>query len=111
MQLAQVRSFDPNPAAPEVVGDVATIKGFEAIFNNVVYIALGLAGLTLLIMLFMGGFQMLTAGGEAPKVDQARKTLTAAIAGLVLVVMAYFIISFIANFTGVDVTIFKVTQP
>jgi hypothetical protein len=61
-------------------------------------------------MLIVGGFKYLTAGGEAPAVESARKTITYAIAGLVLVALSFLILRFIYAFTGVDVTQFKVQQ-
>jgi len=48
--LSQVRPFSPAGLMPEVIGDVATIKGFEAIFNNVVSVALGFAAIVFIVV-------------------------------------------------------------
>lgn len=61
-------------------------------------------------MLVVGGFKFITAGGEAPKVEGAKKTLTFAILGLVFIVLAFFFLRFIEVFTNVNVTQFKITQ-
>lgn len=96
---------------PTAVGNVATIQGFECIFINILNIATSLAGLAVFIMLLVGGFKYLTSGGDPKASQSARNTLTYAIAGLVLVIAAWFILKFIAEFTGVEVTIFKIPGP
>ena len=78
----------------------ATIKHIERVFGNIVFIALGAAGIALFIMVIIGGFKWATAGENPEKAAAARKTLTAAIIGLVLVVLSYLILVVIAEFTG-----------
>lgn len=113
--LAQTRSFDSTKGevvapTPGATADVATLKGLEAIFSNVAGIALALVGITLFIMLIIGGFKLMGAGGDRDKPEQARQTLTLAFMGLIVVASAFIILRLIKEFTGVDVTIFKVTQ-
>ncbi len=87
------------------------LSDLEPIFGRVISIAIGFAGIAFFIMFIVGGFSYLTAGGDAGKVEGARKTLTYAIFGLVFIALSYLILIFIRTFTGVDVTQFKVTQP
>lgn len=96
----------------EVIRDVnvATLEGLECLFRNIISVALTLAGLALFVMLIVGGFQYLTSGGEVEAATKARKTLTYAFFGLVLVVAAFLILRFIEVFTGVTLTEFKITQ-
>jgi len=68
----------------------------QAIFQNIIR----LAGIIALIMLVIGGFRYITAGGDPKAAESARNTLTYAILGLVLVILAWFILRFISNFTG-----------
>lgn len=91
-------------------GQVATFKFFETVFGNVIQILLGLAGIVLFIMLLAGGFKYLTSGGDPKAVEGAKKTLTYAIGGMVLLAMAFLILRFIQEFTGVDVTKFRIYQ-
>lgn len=83
-----------------VNGDVATFGGLEGLFSNAVSAAIALAGIALLITLLFGGFNLITAGSEAPKAEAAKKTITFAILGFVLVTVSYLILSIISNFTG-----------
>lgn len=93
------------------IAKIATIKGFDCVVRNILNIAIRLAGVLLFIMLIVGGFKYLTAGGDPKKAEAAQKTLTYAIAGLVLVILAWFILLFIEKFTGVDVTQFNIPTP
>jgi Type IV secretion system pilin len=88
------------------------LTGLESIFSNLVSVAIGLAGIAFFVMFVVGGFNYLTAGGDEGKVAGAKKTLTYAIAGLVLIALAYLIIKLIAQFTGVTgILNFQIYQP
>lgn len=93
----------------EVV-DVVTLKGLECAFSNLISAVLALAAIVLFVMFLFGGFRWLTAGGDPKAVEQARATLTHAIAGLVILILAFIILQFLSIITGVDLTIFKVTK-
>lgn len=55
---------------------------------------LGLLGLIAVIMILIGGFKWMTAGGNEEKIESAKKLLTAAIIGLVIVLLAWAIVIF-----------------
>ncbi|OGM05443.1 hypothetical protein A2125_01255 [Candidatus Woesebacteria bacterium GWB1_43_5] len=96
---------DPSGQTP------AQLKDIEVVFSNIVGAAIALAGIVLFIMLVIGGFKYLTAGGEPPKIESARKTLTYAILGIVFIALSFLFLRFIGVFTGVqDITIFKIFQ-
>ena len=82
-----------------------------AVFSNIVQVALGLGGIVLFIMLLSGGFKYITAGGDPKGIEGAKKTLTYAIGGMVLLAMAFLILRFIQEFTGVDITNFRIYLP
>ena len=62
-------------------------------------------------MLIMGGFRYITSGGDQKKASEARGTLTFAIIGLVVIAGAFLILRFIEDFTGAQVTQFKIIGP
>ena len=88
--------------------DPARIKDLEVVFRNVLNIVVRFAGVAAFIMIIIGGFQYLTAGGDPKKAESAKNTLTYAILGLALIIISWFILKFIQEFTGVEVTIFKI---
>jgi hypothetical protein len=91
--------------------EAAPLYELELVFGNVVAVVLGLAGILLFIMLLFGGYKYLTSGGDPKAVDSAQKTLTSAVAGLVLVALAYLILRFVNIFTGANVLNFAVWRP
>lgn len=94
----------------DIESGVPTLKFLETIFGNVVSAVLALAGIVLFVMFLVGGFRWLTSGGDPKAVEQARGTLSHAIAGLVILLLGFLLLRFISVITGVDVTIFRVTQ-
>jgi len=110
------RFFIPQPALAQgkvwsgacVSNDVATIKGFECLFANILQIVLGVAGLSSFAMLIVGGFKYLTSGGDQKKIAAASSTLTFAAASVIGVIVSWLILLFIQNFTGVKVTEFNI---
>lgn len=90
--------------------DIAKLSDLEGIFSNIVEIVLGLAGITFFILLLSSGFKFITSGGDPKALEGAKKTLTYAIGGLIAIILSYLILLLIQELTGVNVTIFKVTQ-
>ena len=91
----------------------APLSALEGIFENLVSTLLALGGITLFILLLMGGFKYLTSGGDPKMVEGAKKTLTIAIGGFVMLAGSYIILQIIANFTGTgsSLTDFVITKP
>ncbi|MFH1863551.1 MAG: hypothetical protein ABIJ85_01380, partial [bacterium] len=96
MKLAAWTTTDPK--IPVQLVDL------EEVFKNVVNVVLGFAGIAFFVLLLVGGFKYMTAGGDPKAIDSAKKTLTSAIAGLLIVVLSYLVLVFIGTFTGVDLT-------
>lgn len=90
---------------------IAKISDLQTLIGNVIGYALGFAGIVLFVLLIVGGFKFITSGGDPKAVEGARKTLTSAIAGLVIILISYLILVLIKNITGVDVTNFSIMLP
>lgn len=88
--------------------DVATLQGLECAFANIVSVALALAGIVVFVMFIFGGFKYLTSGGDPKAVESAKATLTHAVAGVVILVLAFVVLVLIRAVTGVDVTKFQI---
>lgn len=61
---------------------------------NIIQWVLGLLGLVAVIMILLGGFRWMTAAGNEEKIESAKKLLTAAIIGLIIVLLAWAIVNF-----------------
>ena len=82
----------------------AQLSDLEKIFTNLVQALLGLAGITLFILILMGGLKYITSGGDPKAMEGAQKTITYAIGGLIVILLSYMILIFIAKITGVDIS-------
>ena len=81
-------------------GGVATIQGFECVMKLILNIVIRLAGIAAFIMILAGGFQYLTAGGNPEGTKKAAGTITWGVAGLAVLILIWFIMKFIKEFTG-----------
>ena len=65
---------------------------------DIIKTVLGFLGLFCTILIIWGGFRWMTAGGNEENVRNAKKTIIAASIGLAIILSAYAITLFIANF-------------
>lgn len=88
-----------------------TLDQLEGVFTSLISALLALGGVVLFIMLLTGGFKFLTSGGDPKAVEGAKKTMTTAIAGIVLLAASYLILKILSDITGViDITEFNITH-
>ncbi|HZZ98947.1 MAG TPA: hypothetical protein VFG51_03370 [Candidatus Saccharimonadia bacterium] len=80
---------------------VATITGVECLVKNVLSIGVSAVGISSFVMLIIGSIMHLTSGGEPRKAETANKTMTYAVAAILLSVTGWIVINFISVFTGV----------
>lgn len=91
--LAAPLEFDPG-------GQIGTTLGlgtadFESTVIGLTQWVLSLLGLVGVVMMIIGGYIYLTAGGNEDKVDQAKRLIKNALVGLILVLLSYAIASFV----------------
>lgn len=80
---------------------VATLDCFPIIIMNIVTILLILAGIVAVFMIIFSGFKFVTSSGDAKQAEGARKTLTFAVIGLIVVMLVFVIVPAIASVTGI----------
>lgn len=91
-----------DPVAKEVGLEVATLHCIPIVFQNIIFWLFALVGIAAVILVAYSGVKFILSGGDAKQVEEARKTLTYAIIGLVVVLFAYAIMNLIAYITGVN---------
>lgn len=74
-------------------GGVPTLRCIPDLFSNLVNAALIFVGVVAVIMLIYGGIKFINSGGDQKQTSEARKILTFAILGVVLVLGSFFIIN------------------
>ena len=94
---------NPFQTAQNLAGEVGNNAGITSqrtlpqIVGSIINIALGFLGIVFLVLLLYAGFMWMTAGGDEKKVDKARTMITQAIIGLVIIVAAFSISSFVLS--------------
>ena len=85
----------------EDVGSTLTLgtADLKETIINILNLLLGLLALIAVIMVILGGFMWLTSGGNEEKVDKAKKTISSAVIGMVIVLLAWALIIYVANTT------------
>ena len=94
-----------------VGGDIPTLQYFECIFGSIVQYLIVIGAILFFVTFIMGGFKYLTSSGDPKAIESAHKTLSYAVLGLILTVLAYTILLVIQTITGADVTNFRVFIP
>lgn len=115
--LPLLAAITPTPVVPQpATGAPATggaITTGVSSFGNAVYgstpqapgqivaliirALLGLLGLLFFCLVVYGGFLYMTAGGEESKITKAKGTIKTAVIGLIIILLAYAISSFIIS--------------
>jgi hypothetical protein len=103
--FAQTETITP-PALDEVAEN-NILDIIRAIIQFILVVAFVLA----FIMLLIGGIRWITAGGDEKAVGSARNMITAALIGLVIVLVAFALIKLVETFFGVSIISGGVTIP
>ena len=64
---------------------------------RIINVALGLLGIVAVVIILIGGFEWMTAGGNEEKTGEARNRIFAGIIGLAIILSAYAIAQFVIN--------------
>ncbi|XOU93979.1 MAG: Ig-like domain-containing protein [Candidatus Kerfeldbacteria bacterium] len=86
-------TVDPNIGTTLSLGTA----DLESTIINIIQWALGFLGLVAVIMMIYGGFIWMTAAGNEDKIAKAKKIITQAAIGLVIVLLSWAIVSFIVD--------------
>ncbi len=109
--IALVTSFFATPYAtlaaytgPTGLGESASSAGLDTspgqlpvIIGTVIKAALGLVGVIFLVLMVYAGYIWMIARGDESKTSKAKDTITAAIIGVVIVIGAYALTTYIVD--------------
>lgn len=77
-----------------------------SLINSAIPYIIGIAGIALLFVIVMGGFQLMYSKGDPKAMQAAQAKITYALVGFVVVVFAYLIVQLVARILGLQVTLF-----
>jgi hypothetical protein len=87
--------------------DPALLSELPTYIGNIMQVFIPLIGVISFVMILIGGFTILTSGGNPEGLKKGSQTITLAIAGLALAILSWLLLVFIENTTSVPVTNFK----
>ena len=67
---------------------------------NIIQWVLGILALVAVVMIIIGGFQWMTASGSEERIEKAKKIISSAVIGLIIVLLAWAIVIFVAGTTS-----------
>ncbi|MBT6574023.1 hypothetical protein HN858_02840 [Candidatus Falkowbacteria bacterium] len=87
----------PDPFGIGAVGDNTNLgnKDLKETIGAIIKVALGFLGVIAIVIVLIGGFKYMTAGGSDEKVQEARKYIVSGIIGVAIILSAYAITSFV----------------
>ncbi len=83
----------PSGAGSGLPNDTS-VSGFVI---KIINIALAVAGLIAVLFLIIGGFRYITSAGNEETAEQAKKIITNAIIGIVVIILSFVIVRVISN--------------
>ena len=97
----------PSQAAIDLWGgekeDIQREIGYDGekdprlIAATIINVFLGFLGIIAVVLIIWAGFNWMTAAGNEEKIDKAKDTLTAAVIGLIIILAAWGISTFVMN--------------
>lgn len=70
-------------------------KSLSGVISGLINVIMGALGVVVVIIILWGGFIWMTAGGEADKVEKAKKMIYSGIIGLIIILASYAIATFV----------------
>lgn len=92
---------DSSCAIGTKYGQILTIDCVPVLVSNLIFWALTFAGIVALLLVILGGLKYITSGGDPKAADGAKKTISWALIGLVVILMSFAVLNIIADITGV----------
>lgn len=72
-------------------------KDVRETIAEIIKVAMGLLGIVAVVIILIGGFTWMTAGGNEDKVAEAKKWIFSGVIGLAIILSAYALASFVIN--------------
>lgn len=94
LTLLPLQTLAYEAPSPGIINSSKTLRD---IINAAIGWSFGIIGSLAILFIIYGGFQYITSGGSKEKAEEAKKTLTYAIGGLLVVLVARIIVALLSN--------------
>lgn len=92
---------DPNPVP-------AQLSDLDFVFHRIISALFFAGGLVAFAYLIIGGFKYLTSSGDEDALEMAKKTVTYAVVGLLIVLTAWLFLNTLGNILKLDLLEFTI---
>ncbi|MCH7541700.1 hypothetical protein IH981_02915 [Patescibacteria group bacterium] len=92
--------------SPTYAQGFAEIDELNDVVQNLLGVVATIAGFLAFAALLFGGFRYIVAQGDPKQISAARSTISWALIGLSLIIVAWLVLLFFEQFTGIQVTRF-----
>ncbi len=99
-----------NPFFPDVAGPDQAPALIGQTLSNILTLLFGGAGIAFFFMFVLGGLKWVTSGGDKEKIEGAKKQITSAIIGLILILSVFVVIGLLNHLFGVNLIDFKLPR-
>ena len=90
-----------KPTSDSNIG-IATVGCIVPFLQNLISAAFTFVGVVAVIIIILGGIKYTRSRGDPQSLKSAQQTLTWGIVGLVIVIFAFFVVTFIGTITGTN---------
>jgi NADH:ubiquinone oxidoreductase subunit 6 (subunit J) len=97
-----------NPAVNPKVGTGSGLEILQLYLKNFIELILIAGGVVAFIILLIGSFEYIMAGGDKEETEKAKKKLTGALVGLVILFCVFAIIALVESIFGVSIMKFDI---
>lgn len=96
--VPQLVLAQPDVGLGTIAGEIELgTQDIRVTVARIVNVAMGLLGIVAVVIILLGGFKWMTAGGNDEKVKEAKKLIVSGIIGLIIILTAYAIAQFVLN--------------
>ncbi|OGM14715.1 hypothetical protein A3D84_00490 [Candidatus Woesebacteria bacterium RIFCSPHIGHO2_02_FULL_42_20] len=96
-----------NPALDPRIANMTAVEFISNLLRVLLGLAFIIGSLAFFFILILGGIEWITSGGDKVKVDDARRKVTNALIGLVLLFSVFAIANLVDFVFGVNITSFN----
>lgn len=93
--VSAVNVYEPCASGSDSAVCNSTDDNINSIIGTVVDLLIYAIGITSVIVIIVSGFTYVTADGKQEQITKAKNTLTYAIVGLVIAILAYAIVNYV----------------
>ena len=80
-----------------------TASTLNQVIGIIIAVLTIVGGLWFLFQIILAGYNWINAGGDTEKVDTARQKMLNSVIGLIIIVIAYFLVGLLSMITGFDI--------